>query len=143
LLEEEDLTRAIIGGAIEVHRAIGPGLLESAYEACLFRELTDQGLDVRRQVPLAVEYKGDRLDCGYRLDLVVESRVIVELKCVERIQPIHTAQLMTYLRLASIPVGLLMNFHVPVMREGIVRKVLTRPHHHPKMSSSAPSAPPR
>jgi GxxExxY protein len=109
---------------IEVHRALGPGLLESAYEECLCHELSLIGLSFERQVPLPVLYKGVRLDCGYRLDLVVEGRVIVEVKSVERLLPIHEAQLLTYLRLAQIHTGLLRNFSVPALRQGIKRMVL-------------------
>jgi GxxExxY protein len=121
----KDCTRRIIGAAIEVHKALGPGLLESAYEACLAREFDHQGIGYRRQVDLPVHYRDLRLDAGYRLDFVVEDQVIVELKSVERIMPIHEAQLLTYLRLAEKRVGLLINFNVPVLRRGIVRRVLS------------------
>jgi GxxExxY protein len=122
--EQDPLTGKVIGAAIEVHRALGPGLLESAYEECLCHELNLSGLGFQRQVPLPVVYKGVRLDCGYRLDVVVEGRVLVELKTVERLLPIHEAQLLTYLRLAQIQTGLLLNFNVPVLRGGIRRMVL-------------------
>jgi GxxExxY protein len=118
------LTEKIIGFAIEVHRHLGPGLLESAYEECLCHELSLNGLVFQRQVPLPVTYKSVHLDCGYRLDIVVENHVIVELKAVERLMPIHEAQLITYLKLSGIPTGLLLNFNTPVLREGIRR--LTR-----------------
>ena len=121
---EKELTEGIIGSAIEVHRILGPGLLESAYEECLCHELTEQGLSIVRQVPLPVVYKGIRLECGYRIDVVVERRVLLELKTVEVILPIHEAQLLTYLKLSGIPVGLLLNFHVPVLKDGIRRRVL-------------------
>ena len=124
VLEGKELTQEIIGAAIEVHRALGPGLLESAYEECLCYELEIRGCAYRRQVELPLTYKGIKLDCGYRLDVVVEATVLLELKCVERLLPIHDAQLMTYLRLSGIKIGLLMNFNVPVMRDGIVRRVL-------------------
>ena len=121
---EEGLTEQVIGAAIEVHRALGPGLLESAYEACLAHELTERGFRHERQVPLPVRYKGVELDCGYRLDLVVEGAVIVELKAAKALEPIHTAQLLTYLRLSGLRVGLLLNFNVPVLKQGIMRVVL-------------------
>jgi GxxExxY protein len=122
--EEDEKTRRIIGAAIEVHRHLGPGLLESADEECLCHELHLRGIPFLRQVPLPVEYKGVRLDCGYRLDLLVDDDVIVELKCVDAILPIHEAQLLTYLRLAGKRVGLIINFNVPVLKKGIVRRVL-------------------
>jgi len=124
MIENDALTEKIIGAAIEVHRALGPGLLESAYEECLCHELCLQKIGFVRQHPLPVVYKGVRLDCGYRLDLVVENRVIVELKTVDAILPIHEAQLLTYLRLAGIRTGLILNFNVPVLRQGIKRMVL-------------------
>jgi GxxExxY protein len=124
MIENDPLTEKIIGAAIEVHRVLGPGLLESAYEECLCHELHLRGIAFVRQQPLPVVYKGVRLDCGYRLDVVVEGRVIVELKTVDRILPIHEAQLLTYLRLAGIRTGLILNFNVPVLRQGIKRMVL-------------------
>lgn len=124
-LLESDLTERIIGSAIEVHKALGPGLLESAYESCLCHELQFRGISFQRQVPQDVVYKGFTVDCGYRLDLIVEERVILELKAVERLVPIHEAQLITYLRLSGIKVGLLMNFNIPALRDGIVRRVLS------------------
>jgi GxxExxY protein len=117
------LSSKIIGAAIEVHKAVGPGLLESAYETCLCHELNLQGVSFERQRPLPIEYKGERLDCGYRLDIVVENRIILELKSCEEIEPIHRAQLLTYLKLAGLSLGLLSNFNVTVMRDGIVRIV--------------------
>ncbi len=124
-LLHEELTEKIIGAAIEVHRALGPGLLESAYEECLCRELNIRGLVFQRQVPLPVEYKGVKLDCGYRLDLVVQEAVVLELKCVEHILPVHEAQLLTYLKLTGKHVGMIINFNVAALvRGGIVRKVL-------------------
>ncbi len=124
MLEEKELTHDIVGAAIEVHRALGPGLLESAYEECLSYELRIRGLGYKRQVDLPLTYKGIRLECGDRLDVVVEDKVLLELKCVEKLLPIHEAQLLTYLRLSGMKVGLLMNFNVPVMRDGILRRVL-------------------
>jgi len=124
MLEQEQLTEAIIGAAIDVHRELGPGLLESAYEVCLCHELHLRGLHVERQVDLPVSYKGLKLDCGYRLDVVVEDRVVVELKSIEQALPIHHAQLLTYLRLSGKHVGLLMNFNVAVLKNGIIRRVL-------------------
>ena len=118
-----EVTRRIIKGAIEVHRALGPGLLESTYEACLAKELSLGGLVFKRQEYVPVTYKGTLLDCGYRIDLLVESRVIVELKSVEKILPIHRAQLLTYLRHTGLSVGLLINFNVPVLMDGVVRQV--------------------
>jgi GxxExxY protein len=124
-LLHEELTEKIIGAAIEVHRALGPGLLESAYEECLCRELDLRELRFQRQVPLPVEYKGVKLDCGYRLDLVVQEAVVLELKCVDHILPVHEAQLLTYLKLTGKHVGMIINFNVATLvRGGIVRKVL-------------------
>ncbi len=117
------ISRRIIGAAIEVHRRLGPGLLESAYEACLAYELRQCGLKVEQQRPLPVLYKDVKLDCGYRLDLVVEDSVIVEIKAVERLAPIHDAQLLSYLRMSEMRVGLLINFHVRVLKNGLKRIV--------------------
>ena len=117
------ITRRIIGAAIEVHRVLGPGLLESAYQSCLTFELRQQGLKVHEQVPLPVRYKDVKLDCGYRLDLVVEDQVIVEIKAVECLSPIHDAQLLSYLRLTDRKVGLLINFHNRVLKDGLRRIV--------------------
>jgi GxxExxY protein len=122
--EKDPRTGPIIGAAIEVHRQLGPGLLESAYEECLCHELHLRGIGFRRQIELPVEYKGIKLDCGYRLDLIVQDEVVVELKCVERVLPVHEAQLLTYMRLAGKQVGLLINFNVPVLTRGISRRVL-------------------
>ncbi len=124
MLIEEQLTEAIIGAAIEVHRELGPGLLESAYEECFCYELRLRSLNFQRQVELPVAYKGLKLDCGYRLDIVVENSVVLELKSIEQILPIHHAQLLTYLRLSEKKVGLLINFNVGVPKNGIVRRVL-------------------
>lgn len=121
---DDPLTREIIGGAIEVHRALGPGLLESVYEECLAHELTERGLRVVRQVPLPVVFKGKRLDCGYRIDLIVNDLVILEIKAIERVLSVHEAQLLSYLKLSGKKVGLLLNFHVPYMRDGVLRRIL-------------------
>lgn len=121
---ENEITESVIGAAIEVHRALGPGLLESAYEECSCHELSLRGLSFRRQVDLPVCYKGVKLDCGYRMDVVVDDLVILELKTVEKILPIHQAQLLTYLKLYHRSVGLLINFNVPVLKDGIKRMVL-------------------
>lgn len=120
----KEITEKIIGAAIEVHRTIGPGLLESAYEECLAHEMRIRGLNFERQVPLPVVYKGVTLDCGYRLDFRVEKAVVLELKALDALQPIHEAQLLTYLRLGGWTVGLSINFNVPVLRDGIKRVVL-------------------
>ena len=117
------VTHAIIGAAMKVHSALGPGLLESAYEACLVHELRKAGLKVEQQVELPVNYDGVRIDLGYRIDLVVNDCVIVELKCVERIAPVHEAQLISYMRLSKKNVGLLINFHVRHLKDGIKRFV--------------------
>lgn len=117
------LTEKIIGCAIAVHRVLGPGLLESAYEECICFELSQAGLRFERQVPLPVVYKDVKLDCGYRMDIVVEDLVIVEIKAVERLIPVYEAQLLSYLKLANKRVGLLMNFHVPVLKSGLKRIV--------------------
>ena len=118
------LTRQIIGAAIEVHRELGPGLLESAYEECLCHELRLRGLAFERQVPLPLVYKGAKLDCGYRIDVLVERRVVVEVKSVECVLPIHEAQLLTYLKLGGWRVGLLINFNVPLLKDGIRRLIV-------------------
>jgi GxxExxY protein len=117
------ITHDVIGAAIEVHRHLGPGLLESAYLRCLSDELTRCGLVFDREVPLALHYKGRQLDCGYRLDLIVAGCVIVETKAVDKVLPIHEAQLLTYLKLARLPLGLLINFNVPRLTAGITRIV--------------------
>ncbi|MCL6613710.1 MAG: GxxExxY protein [Firmicutes bacterium] len=122
-MEPNMLTEEIIGAAIEVHRTLGPGLLESAYEECLCRELDLRRIRFVRQHPLPVEYKGVKLDCGYRLDLLVDDSVVVEIKTVDSLQPIHKAQLITYLKLGGWSIGLLINFNVPVLRTGIKRIV--------------------
>jgi len=123
-MQFDELSNRVIGCAIEVHRALGPGLLESTYEQCLARELNLAGLGFKLQWPLPVEYKGTRLDCGYRVDVLVEDRLIVELKAVEHVLGIHRAQLLTYMKLAGIQTGLLINFNVTVLKDGLQRFVL-------------------
>jgi GxxExxY protein len=124
ILIDRDLTEVVIGAAIEVHRTLGPGLLESVYEECMCHELLSRGIRFQRQPELPIVYKQNRLNYSFRIDLLVEDRLIVELKCVETLAPIHECQLLTYLRLAQIRVGLLINFNVPVLKDGIVRRVV-------------------
>jgi GxxExxY protein len=124
MLIQEQLTEQIIGAAIEVRRELGPGLLESAYEVCFCHELHLRNLSFQRQVDLPVAYIDLKLDCGYRLDVVIENLVVVELKSIEQLLPVHQAQLLTYLRLSGKKVGLLINFNVAVLKDGIVRRVL-------------------
>ena len=131
------LTEAVIGAAIEVHKEIGAGLLESSYELCLCRELSLRGIAFECQKPLPVTYKGMKLDCGYRIDVLVQGVLVVEVKSVEKLLPVHEAQLLTYLRLSGCQVGLLINFNVEVLRLGIKRMV----NNFPDARSSAPSAP--
>ena len=119
----DGLTEKIIGAAIEVHKVLGPGLLESAYELCLPHELSLANISFERQVPLPVTYKSLPVDCGYRLDFLVEKTVVLELKAVEVLQPIHHAQMLTYLKLGGWPIGLLINFNVSVLKKGIKRLV--------------------
>jgi len=116
-----DLTGEVIGAAIEVHKILGPGLLESAYEECLSLELKLRGIQFERQVELPIEYKGNKLDCGYRMDIVADDQLILELKSCESLHPIHEAQLLTYLKLTGRKVGLLINFNVPILKQGIKR----------------------
>lgn len=118
------MTGALLGAAIAVHQELGPGLLESAYSNCLWHELVLRGIPVRRQVALPVEYKGSRLDCGYRIDLLVDSRIVVELKSVAAIEPVHEAQLLTYMKLGGWRLGFLINFNVRVLKDGIRRRIL-------------------
>lgn len=124
MLLYEELSGQIRGAAIEVHRELGPGLLESTYEECFCFELELRGISFQRQLELPVAYKGRRLDCGYRIDVLVDNKIILELKSVETILPIHEAQLMTYLRLSGFKLGLLMNFNVGLMKDGIRRLAL-------------------
>ena len=118
------LSNRFIGCALEVHRHLGPGLLESTYEQCLAHELKMAGIPFKLQCPLPVQYKGIKLDCGYRIDLLVDDRIIIELKSVDRVLPIHQAQLLTYMKLSTITIGLLLNFNVRYMKSGIKRMVL-------------------
>jgi GxxExxY protein len=126
-LDINKITESIIGAAIEVHKYLGPGLLESAYEECLAKELSLRKIPFKRQVPLPVVYKGNQLDCGYRIDLLVNDEVIVELKTVDCLQPIHDAQVLTYMRLGSWKVGLLLNFNSVLLKHGIKRLALNLP----------------
>ena len=123
-LLEKDLTDKIIGAAIEVHKVLGPGLLESAYQVCMEHESTLRNIPFQRLVDLPLNYKGIDLDAGHEIDLIYDGRVIVELKAVEHIIPVHEAQLLTYMKLTGIRVGLLINFNVPVLKNGIYRRVL-------------------
>lgn len=124
MLLEEELTGQIIGAAIEVHRELGPGLLESAYEACLCYELELRQIPIARQVIVPVMYKGRRVDCGYRADLIVAEKVLIEIKAVEAVSDLHKAQLLTYMRITGKKVGLIFNFNTVVLKDGIVRQVL-------------------
>lgn len=121
---KDPLTHRVIGCALEVHRTLGPGLLESTYETCLVQELTQVGIVFRRQVALPIEYKTVLLDCGYRIDLLVEDSLIVELKSVDSLLKLHEAQLLTYMKLAEAPIGLLINFNVKLLKDGIRRLFL-------------------
>jgi len=123
-MKPNEATEAVIKAAIEVHRALGPGLLESTYEQCLAHELTLQNIPFQRQVGLPVVYKGVQLDCGYRIDLLVDDQVVIELKTVDALLPIHEAQVLTYLKLGGWHLGLLLNFNVPMLKQGIRRIVL-------------------
>ena len=132
----DQVTRKIIGAAINVHRALGPGLLEGTYEACLAYELVQLGLKVERQKELPVHYRGVIIDCGYRLDLLVEDEVVIEVKAVEQLLPVHQAQVMSYLRMSGFRVGLLLNFNVRVLKQGLKRIV----NEFPSSAISAVSA---
>jgi GxxExxY protein len=123
-MEFDELSNRVIGCAIEVHRNLGPGLLESAYRQCLACELSDAGIPFQMELPLPIQYKHVLLDCGYRIDLLVSGDLIVEVKCVEPLLPIHQAQILTYMRLAKVPIGLLINFNVTKLQNGIKRFVL-------------------
>lgn len=122
--ELNQLTENVIGAAMEVHRSLGPSLLECSYELCLCRELSLRGIPFERQKAIPIEYKGVKLDCGYRADLVIDGRVLVELKAMESLLPIHEAQLLSYLRIGGWPVGLIINFNVQLLKHGIRRRVL-------------------
>ena len=121
--KKDPISEAVIGFCIQIHRELGPGLLESAYRECLCYELRNAGLQLEREKPLPVRYKGVLLDCGYRLDVIVEQKLIVELKTVDALLPIHDAQLLTYLKLSGVSAGLLINFNVPVLIHGVKRLV--------------------
>jgi GxxExxY protein len=131
-----DCSEQVIGACIEVHRAIGPGLLESAYECCLAHELALSGLNFERQRPIPVSYKGVFLECGYRLDFIVEGQLIVEIKAVEQLLPVHQAQLITYLRLTRLTSGLLVNFHAATIQRGLRRLTLSDPKSLPAFPPS-------
>jgi GxxExxY protein len=118
-----EITKKIIGCAIEVHKSLGPGLLESAYEECLSFELDKAGLITKRQVPVPVVYKDVKLDCGYRIDMLIENLVVIELKVVDEINPVHEAQILTYMKFSKMNIGLLMNFNVTVLKNGIRRYI--------------------
>jgi GxxExxY protein len=122
-MEQNKLSGIVVGSAIEVHRHLGPGLLESAYESCLSHELELRGLNVKRQVYVPLNYKGKKLDAGYRLDLLIENLVVVEIKAVSYIEKIHKAQLLTYLKLTGLILGLILNFNVPILKNGICRMI--------------------
>jgi GxxExxY protein len=124
MIREEELSQRVIGCVIEVHKHLGPGLLESAYQICARHELTLHGLRVRHQIDLPVIYKGVELDCGYRMDLIVEDKILLELKAVETVTPVHEAQLLSYTRLSGLHIGLLVNFHELRLVNGITRRVL-------------------
>ena len=123
MLRMNQITEKVIGSCIEIHRTLGPGLLESAYEECLCHELTLVRLGFERQRPLPVIYKGVKLECGYRLDVAVEKKIVLELKAVEVLLPVHEAQLLTYLKLSEMTLGLLINFNVPILKHGLKRIV--------------------
>ena len=120
-MKDNEITSLIIGKAIEVHRTLGPGLLESAYQECLYYELKNSGLNVVKEKPLPIIYKELKLDHGYRIDLLVENKFVIELKTVEKFTDVHTAQILTYMRLGKFPIGLLINFHVKLLKNGIKR----------------------
>jgi len=123
-MDENSLTREVIGAAIEVHKLLGPGLLESAYEECLARELVLRNIRFERQKPAPVVYKDVKLQCGYRMDFLIDGRVVLELKAVEALAPVHEAIVLTYLRLSGCRLGLLINFNVPILKDGIRRFIL-------------------
>ncbi|MGE5418952.1 MAG: GxxExxY protein [Chloroflexota bacterium] len=120
-MELNEITKKIIGCAIEVHKDLGPGLLESAYEECLSQELISHGLSIKRQQPVPIVYKDIKLDYGYRIDILVEDQIVIELKVVDAINPVHEAQILTYMKFAAKPIGLLINFNVGMLKEGIRR----------------------
>ena len=124
MLYDEDLTKQIIGAAIEVHRELGPGLLESVYEECLCYELSTREIPFRRQVVLPLIYKSKQLDCGFRADVIIADKVLIEIKAVDAVTDLHKAQLLTYLRITGLKVGLILNFNTVVLKDGMVRLVL-------------------
>jgi GxxExxY protein len=126
-MNEDGLSNVVIGAAMEVHRHLGPGLLETAYQQCLARELSLSNIAFETEKPIPLNYKGINLECGYRLDFVVEDKLILELKSVEKLLPIHQAQMLTYLKLTGLKLGLILNFNVPVLKDGIKRIVLDLP----------------
>lgn len=136
-MEVNQVSGIVVDSAMRVHTALGPGLLESAYEACMVRELRKRGLRVETQVPIAVSYDGEKLDIGYRADLLVDGQVLIELKAVEVVLPVHKAQVLSYLRLSGKQVGLLINFNVEHLRDGIKRVINSRPKFSVASASSA------
>ncbi len=135
-MRDKELSHAIIGAAIEIHRTLGPGLLEAVYEECLAREFTLRAIPFERRKPIPLVYKDLKLECGYRLDFLVSSRIVVEIKAIEAIAPIHESVMLTYLRLAESPLGLLINFNVPILKDGIRRFVW---RYQEKDNAEAPS----
>ncbi len=131
-MQFDQLSNKVLGAAIEVHRHLGPGLLESAYEECLFYELRKLGFRVKRQVPVPVVYKEITLDCGYRIDLLVEDNLIIELKSVDTFLPVHEAQILTYLKFSHKSIGLLINFNVPQLKQGMKRFVMSKGYYDTK-----------
>lgn len=123
-MEINELSKIIIGKAIEVHKALGPGLLESAYKECLFYELIQEGFNTEKEVPMPIVYKEVKLDHGYRIDLLVQKQIVVEIKTVEAFSPVHEAQILTYMRLGNYKLGLLINFHVAMLKYGIKRFII-------------------
>ena len=123
-MTENEISKIIIGKAIEVHKELGPGLLESAYQECLYYELQNSGLKVKKEIALPIRYKEIKLDHGYRIDLLVEGKVVIELKTVEFLSEVHTAQILTYMKLGNYKLGLLLNFHVKLLKEGIKRFII-------------------
>ncbi len=125
MMTENELSKIVIGKAIEIHRELGPGLLESSYQACLKYELEEEGLEVRTEVTLPLIYKKLKLEKAYRIDLIVENKLVVELKCVEELEPVHTAQVLTYLKFSKLKLGLLINFYEKLLKDGIKRHIMS------------------
>ncbi|MFT5166317.1 MAG: GxxExxY protein [Saprospiraceae bacterium] len=123
-MESNNISRIIIGKAIEIHKTLGPGLLESAYQECLYYELTNYGFQVQKEKPIPIIYKEVKLDQGYRIDLLVNDRIVLEIKSVEALAPVHTAQVLTYMKLGKYSLGLLLNFNVPLLKNGIKRYLI-------------------